>query len=88
MFDRAAEGRVIKNFTVEDHATHEPWAIIPERAIGEHVLTRILDLLALLRGLPKGIRIDNGKEFCGKAMLTWAHRRGMTLFLIEPGKPN
>ena len=40
------------------------------------------------RGLPKAIRTDNGKEFCGRAMLTWAHQRGVQLFLIEPGKPN
>ncbi len=31
---------------------------------------------------------NNGKAFCGKAMLTRAHRRGVRLFLIEPGKPN
>lgn len=34
------------------------------------------------------IRSDNGPEFCGKAMLTWAHRNGIALRLIEPGKPN
>ena len=31
---------------------------------------------------------DNGLEFCGRAMLTWAHDRGVSLRLIEPGKPN
>ena len=34
------------------------------------------------------IRSDNGKEFTGKAMLTWAARNGVALRLIEPGKPN
>ena len=34
------------------------------------------------------IRSDNGKEFTGKAMLNWAHRNGVMLRLIEPGKPN
>ena len=34
------------------------------------------------------IRTDNGPEFCGNAMLTWAHRNGVVLRLIEPGKPN
>ena len=38
--------------------------------------------------LPKAIRTDNGKEFCSRAMLTWAHARGVQLFLIEPGKLN
>lgn len=40
-----------------------------------------------LRGLPKEIRTDSGKEFCGKAMLICAYRRGVTLFLIAPRKP-
>jgi transposase InsO family protein len=88
VFDRTAEGRVIKCLTVVDDATHEAVAVVPERAIGGHALTRILDRLAGVRGLPKAIRTDNGKEFCGKAMLTWAHARGVRLFLIEPGKPN
>lgn len=88
VFDRTAEGRVIKNLTVVDDATHEAVAIVPERAIGGQSLTRILDRIAIHRGLPRAIRTDNGKEFCGHAMLTWAHLRGVKLFLIEPGKPN
>ena len=88
VFDRTAEGRVIKCLTVVDDATHEAVAIVPERAISGHVLTRILDRLAMQRGLPQAIRTDNGKEFCGRAMLTWAHARGVRLFLIQPGKPN
>ena len=88
VFDRTAEGRVIKNLTVIDDATHEAVAIVPQRAIGGMQLTSILNQLALTRGLPKAIRTDNGKEFCSRAMLTWAHARGVQLFLIEPGKPN
>ena len=51
-------------------------------------LVRILEQLRSTRGLPKAIRSDNGTEFCSRAMLTWAHARGVQLFLIEPGKPN
>lgn len=88
VFDRTAEGRSIKNLTVVDDATHEAVAIAPERALGGNQLVRILEQLAKTRGLPKAIRTDNGKEFCSRAMLTWAHARGVQLFLIEPGKPN
>ena len=88
VFDRTGEGRVIKSLTIVDDATHEAVAIVPERAIGGQMLTRILDRLSLSRGLPRVIRTDNGKEFCGKAMLSWAHARGVQLRLIEPGKPN
>jgi putative transposase len=88
VFDRTAEGRSIKSLTVVDDATHEAVAIVPERALGGNQLVRILEQLASTRGLPKAIRTDNGKEFCSRAMLTWAHARGVQLFLIEPGKPN
>jgi putative transposase len=88
VFDRSGEGRVLKCLTIVDDATHESVAIVPERAIGGQQLIRILDRLAMTRGLPKVIRTDNGKEFCGRAMLTWAHAHRVALRLIEPGKPN
>ena len=88
VFDRTAEGRIIKNLTIVDDATHEAVAIVPARSISGMQLTHVLDQLARIRGLPKAIRTDNGKEFCSRAMLTWAHVRGVQLFLIEPGKPN
>jgi len=88
VFDRTAEGRVIKCLTVVDDATHEAVVVEVERAISGVGVTRVMDRLALTRGLPKIIRSDNGKEFCGKAMVAWAHTRGVQLRLIEPGKPN
>ncbi|SHM20461.1 Transposase InsO and inactivated derivatives [Rhodanobacter sp. OK091] len=87
-FDRTAEGCVIKCLGIADDATHESMAIVPERAIGRHQLTRILDQLRVTRGLPQVIRTDNGKEFCGRTMLTWTPERGVMPRLIEPGKPN
>lgn len=88
VFDRSSEGRIIKNLAIVDDATHESVCLRPERAISGVRVTRILDELALTRGLPKVLRTDNGKEFCGRAMLTWAHQHNVTLRLIEPGKPN
>jgi len=88
VFDRTADGRVLKALVIVDDGTHELVAIEVERAISGHGVARILDRLALQRGLPQVIRTDNGKEFCGKAMLEWAHARSVALRLIEPGKPN
>jgi transposase InsO family protein len=88
VFDRTAEGRVVKCLTIVDDATTEAVAIVPARALGGLPVTRALDRLAAERGLPGVLRTDNGLEFCGRAMLTWAHERGVTLRLIEPGKPN
>ena len=88
VFDRTAQGRVIKCLTIVDDATHESVAIEVERAICGHGVVRVLERLLLSRGLPQVIRTDNGKEFCGKAMVAWAYERGVQLRLIQPGKPN
>jgi transposase InsO family protein len=87
VFDRTAEGRVLKCLRIVDDATTEAVAIVPARALGGRRVTRVLEQLAATRGLPQVIRTDNGPEFCGRALLTWAHERGLTLRLITPGKP-
>jgi putative transposase len=88
VFDRVASGRTVKCLAIVDDATHEAVALVPEHTIGGDHLTRILDGICSQRGRPAMIRTDNGAEFTGKAMLTWAHRNGIELRLIEPGKPN
>lgn len=88
VFDRVAGGRTIKNLAIVDDATHEAVAVVPEHSISGHQLVRILEQICAHRGYPKVVRTDNGKEFCGRAMLTWAHERNVSLRLIEPGKPN
>jgi putative transposase len=87
VFDRTAEGRVLKCLTVVDDATGEAVAIVPARALGGGPVTRVLERLAIERGLPQVIRTDNGMEFCGRAMLDWAYTRGVALRTIQPGKP-
>ena len=54
---------------------------------GERV-ARFLDMVALERGYPKIIVVDNGPEFSSKALDVWAYERGVELHFIEPGKPN
>ncbi len=86
VFDRVAGRRTIKNLAVVDDATHGAVAVVPEHSISGHKLVRILEQICAQRGYPKVVRTD--KDFCGRAMLTWAHDRQVTLRLIEPGKPN
>jgi putative transposase len=88
VFDRVAGGRAIKCLAIVDDATHEAVAVVPAHHISGQQVVRILERIGSYRGLPKIIRTDNGKEFCGRSMLTWAHERGIALRLIEPGKPN
>ena len=88
VFDRTGEGRVVKCLTIVDDATQEAVAIEMERALSGQGVSKVLDMLAMQRGLPLVIRTDHGKEFCGKAMVAWAHEKGVALRLIEPCKPN
>ena len=88
VFDRVASGRTIKSLVIVDDATHEVVTIVAEHSIGGSHLTRILDEVCAKRGKPSVIRSDNGPEFVGKAMLNWSFRTGVSLKLIEPGKPN
>ncbi len=67
VFDRTAEGRVLKCLTIVDDATTEAVAIVPARALGGLPVTRVLEQLAASRGLPQVLRTDNGPEFCGRA---------------------
>jgi len=43
--------------------------------------------LALLRGAPGAIQVDNGPEFVSKALDRWAYENGVTLDYSRPGKP-
>lgn len=88
IFDRVAGGRQLKILGIVDDATTECVAAHAEHAIGGAHLVRLLDQICVVRGYPKIIRTDNGKEFTGRAMLEWANDHKVKLRLIEPGKPN
>ena len=88
VFDRVAGGRQLKILGIVDDGTTECVAAHPEHAIGGDHLVRVLDRICQLRGYPKIIRTDNGREFTSRAMLNWAHEHKVKLRLIEPGKPN
>jgi transposase InsO family protein len=93
VFDRTADGRVIKCLTVVDDATHEAVAIVPERAISGVSLTRMLDRLATVRGLPKAIRTDNGlpaqsTDIAGNNIPTCIHVDCTALLKKDLAAPN
>lgn len=85
--DTLAWGRRIRLFTVVDVFTREALAIEVDTSLPGGRVVRVLEWLALERGVPDEIVLDNGPELAGKALDQWAYRRGVWLRFIEPGKP-
>ena len=50
-------------------------------------IVAVLERLARTHGLPQVITTDNGTEFTSRAVDEWAHRNGVKLDFIRPGKP-
>jgi transposase InsO family protein len=54
---------------------------------GWRVNHKRVERLAMTRGLPEVITVDNGPEFAGKALDAWAYQKCVKLHFIRPGKP-
>lgn len=85
--DSLYNGRRLRMLTVIDEYTRECPAIEVDTSLGGYRVTQVLDRVALNRGLPESIVVDNGPEFISRALDAWAYRRGVKLHFIRPGKP-
>jgi len=79
--------RRFRVFTLVDHFTRESPAIVADHSIPGSKVVEVLDYLAGLGIKPQVITVDNGPEFSGRAFDEWAHRNGVKLDFIRPGKP-
>lgn len=85
--DSIWSGRRFRVLTIVDDFTKECPALEVDHSLPGQRVTRVLDRLALTRGLPEMITVDNGPEFISKAMDEWAFANNVRLRFIEPGKP-
>lgn len=85
--DTLSSGRAFRALTLVDDFTRESLHIEIDTSLPGLRVVRVLEQLAISRGLPKSIVVDNGPEFAGRVLDEWAHRRGVTLSFIQPGKP-
>jgi putative transposase len=86
--DRLRSGRKIRNLTIVDHFSRESPAIETDTSMGGKRVVRVLDRVVEKRGDPESITVDNGTEFDSKVVDAWAHKRGVKILFIRPGKPN
>ena len=68
MLDQLSDGRRFRILTLVDDFTRECLTLEVDTSIGGKRVSRVLDKLAFLGGLPKVITVDNGPEFAGKAL--------------------
>lgn len=85
--DTTASGRVFRALTIVDDFTRESLGIEVDTSLPGARVVQVLERLAATRGVPHAISVDNGPEFAGQALDTWAHACGVALQFIRPGKP-
>jgi putative transposase len=84
--DRLADGYWFRILTVVDQYTPECLCAFADRSqTGEKVVVQ-MKRLAARRGVPESITTDNGSEFAGRAMETWAYQNGVKLDLIRQAR--
>jgi len=85
--DSLFNGRRLRVLTVVDNFSKECPVLEADHSLTGKRVTRVLERVALTRGLPEVITVDNGPEFISKALDAWAYSNSVKLNFIQPGKP-
>lgn len=82
--DRTESSRKLKTLSIVDDCTKKSPGLLVEYSILSKDVTDYFDSLP---NLPKKLRCDNGPEMTSQHFLDWAHKRGIEIKYIQPGKP-
>ena len=85
--DSLFSNRRFRVLTVVDDFSRECPVLEVDHLLTGKRVTRVLERIALTRGLPEAITVDNGPEFISKALDLWAFENSVKLRFIQPGKP-
>ena len=86
--DKLADGRAFRILTVVDQFTRECVGLEAERSMNGMKVAEALEHARQERGgLPESITVDNGSEFCSRALEAWAMTHEVQLCFIRPGRP-
>jgi putative transposase len=87
MSDALMNGRRFRTCNVIDDFNRQALAIEVATSLPALRVTRILDQIALERGYPQRVRVDNEPEFTSKAFEQRAQSHKVQLDFIKPGCP-
>jgi len=85
--DALGDGRRFRILCVIDDFSRECLAAVVDNSLSGVRVSRELDRIAEMRGLPCMVVSDNGTELTSNAMLKWQKERGVEWHYIQPGKP-
>jgi putative transposase len=85
--ERLENGRYFRILTLIDQFTRECLVLWADASLTGQKVVFCLQKLAANRKLPLAITVDNGAEFCSRAMDAWAYQTGVKLDFIRPGRP-
>jgi putative transposase len=85
--DRLVNGKRLRMLNVVDDYTRECLWIEVGQSLGGERVAHVLEFLVHTRAKPKTIVMDNGPEFCSRALDKWADDNKVSLHFIQPGKP-
>ncbi|CBM10051.1 putative transposase [Ralstonia solanacearum PSI07] len=86
VMDALSNERRLTCLTIVDDFTKEAVDIAVDHGISGLYVARALDHAARFRG-DKALRTDQGPEFTSRALEQWAYANGVSLKLIQAGKP-
>jgi len=87
MSDRLTDGRAFRVLTIVDQFSRACPLLEADRSLTGKRVVECLDRLAWFQGKPESITVDNGSEFCSRALDNWAYQNGVRLDFIQPGRP-
>ena len=79
--------RTIRVLSVVDAYTRECLWLEVDTSFASRRVTRVLEAIIAVRGVPQAIRCDNGPELTSRHFLAWCIERQIELVHIQPGKP-
>ncbi|OEU24535.1 transposase, partial [Yersinia ruckeri] len=84
MHDQLSDGRSVRLLNVIDDFNREALAIEVDFSLPASRVIRTLEQLIEWKGKPTAIRCDNGPEYTGKMLMSWAVHQNITLRFIQP----
>lgn len=88
MHDQLSDGRSVRLLNVIDDFNREALVIEVDFSLPASRVVRTLEQLIEWKGKPAAIRCDNGPEYTGNVLISWAARQNIDLRFIQPGNPN